>query len=448
MATGASPEAPPTRENLSHHDAVVRLVCIAMLVGVLQLPLLMFRKLVLNERRDLRDDAVAEIEKSWGRQQTLAGPILIIPLSEASAKRGPSDSARANQAYFLPAKLAVEGILVPERREKGIHRVTVYAAKLKLSGDFAVPDFNALGIAAEDVLWEKAHVAVMLSDLHGVRETAMFGVAGQKFPLQPGGKTMSVGGYLLAPLSQLQPTAAPFSFSLDISINGSTSFAVSPVGLNTRASISGAWPAPSFRGANLPVKWQIGPAGFASEWQVSSYGREFPQQWDNRLDRPTELNLAALQDAAFGVSLLTPVDAYRATERALKFSVLFLALVFIVFFLCDEAGRLRLHLLHYILVGAALCLFYIALLALAEFMLFGAAYLAAAGASTALISFYSIAILDSGRRALVATTALAVVYGSLYSILQMQDYAMLAGTAVLFAALAAVMWTTRKSASL
>src|SRR5258708_17738838 len=53
-------------------------------------------------------------------------------------------------------------------------------------------------------------------------------------------------------------------------------------------------------------------------------------------------------------------------ERSLKHSVLVLTLVFTAFFLFETLAGLRLHAVHYGLVGAALCLFYLALLALGE----------------------------------------------------------------------------------
>lgn len=136
-------------------------------------------------------------------------------------------------------------------------------------------------------------------------------------------------------------------------------------------------------------------------------------------------------------------EGYRMVERALKHGVLVLALVFAAFFLFEILAGLRLHLVHYALVGAALCLFYLALLALGEVAQPGPAYIGAAVASSSLISLYSAAILRSRARAGTIAGLLAAVYGALYVVLRMEDYALLAGTAALFAALGAVMYFTR-----
>lgn len=136
-------------------------------------------------------------------------------------------------------------------------------------------------------------------------------------------------------------------------------------------------------------------------------------------------------------------EPYRVVERALKHSVLVLALVFAAFFLFETLAGLRLHAVHYGLVGGAMCLFYLALLALGEVMPPGPAYLGAAGTSSLMIVLYSAAILRSWARAATIAAVLACVHGVLYIVLRMENLALLAGTAALFVALGAVMFFTR-----
>jgi inner membrane protein involved in colicin E2 resistance len=159
---------------------------------------------------------------------------------------------------------------------------------------------------------------------------------------------------------------------------------------------------------------------------------------------------AAAASAVAGAGRVAPpvsadgaFEAYRMVERALKHSVLVLALVFAAFFLFETLAGLRLHAVHYGLVGAAMSLFYLALLALGEVFAPGVAYVGAAVASSALVVLYSAAILKSRGRAAVIGALLAGVHGVLFVVLQMEYYALLAGTGALFAALAAVMFFTR-----
>lgn len=136
-------------------------------------------------------------------------------------------------------------------------------------------------------------------------------------------------------------------------------------------------------------------------------------------------------------------EGYRMVERALKHGALVLTLVFAAFFLFETLVGLRLHAVHYGLVGAALCLFYLALLALGEVLSPGQAYVGAAVASSLLIVCYSITILRSYARAGLIAGLLAGEHSVLYVVLRMEDYALLAGTASLFAVLAAIMFCTR-----
>ena len=136
-------------------------------------------------------------------------------------------------------------------------------------------------------------------------------------------------------------------------------------------------------------------------------------------------------------------EGYRMVERSLKHSVLVLTLVFAAFFLFETLAGLKVHAVHYGLVGAALCLFYLALLALGEVLAPGPVYIGAAVASSLLIVLYSVSVLRSYGRASIIAGLLAVEHSVLYVVLRMEDYALLAGTASLFVALAAVMFFTR-----
>jgi inner membrane protein len=136
-------------------------------------------------------------------------------------------------------------------------------------------------------------------------------------------------------------------------------------------------------------------------------------------------------------------EGYRMVERSLKHSMLVLTLVFAAFFLFETLAGLRLHAVHYGLVGAAMCLFYLALLALGEVLAPGVAYIGAAVASSLLIVGYSASILRSWVRATSIATLLTAEFGVLYIVLRMENYALLAGTTALFVVLAALMYFTR-----
>ena len=146
----------------------------------------------------------------------------------------------------------------------------------------------------------------------------------------------------------------------------------------------------------------------------------------------------------FGAQFLSILDAYRYVERSIKYGVLFFVLVFTTFFLFEITARQKIHPLQYLMVGAALCLFYLALLSASEFIGFSLSYLIAAVAATGLITWYCSHFLGGGMRTLMIGGGLLGVYTFLYITLRQQDYALLMGTIALFVVLALVMYVTRK----
>lgn len=432
---------------------VVKLLGIVLLVALLQIPLWFINDL-RAERARHRDAALAEITASWGGVQQLTGPFLVVPVRTVSTRtRETMVNGRAvftteqrpveQLAVFLPERLAIDGDIEPERRHRGIYEAVVYRARLRLSGRFAAPDLAALGATAADLAWDRAWLALGVNDLRGAREAIVIDWNGRPLACEPGSRHPLLPAGVHAPLPGLDPSAAPGEFSLELTLNGGGRLAFVPVGRQTDVALRSPWADPSFTGPLLPARREIGPEGFTAAWQSSYYGADFPRQWiGDESGAPT--SSLAFTAAAFGVELVELVDPYRIVERATKYGMLFITLLFTAFFLFEVLAALRLHVLHYGLVGAALVLFYLALLSLSEFTPFLTAYVSAALASTLLISLYSHAILRGGRRSLIIGAALTGIYGFLFLVLQLQDYALLAGTAALFAVLGLVMFTTRK----
>jgi len=430
---------------------------ILVLVLLLQIPLFMVRGL-LEERHERRNEAVGEITETWGRSQTLVGPVLVVPYRTlrtveketiVNGRTVHTTEERMGDAYacFLPEELNVEGDIDPSTRHRSIYDAVVYTTRLKLSGRFAAPDLKPLGIATETLQWNRAWLAFGISDLRGTRETLKLIWDNQPLPLTPGTQVDGLDAGLHAdlplPPNAVSSTGATHTFSVELALNGSTSLAFAPLAVQTTVRLKSSWADPGFSGAFLPTEREVTSAGFTALWKIPYYGRDYSQQWTNLSDRPA-LEGDKVPPSCFGVDLVTPVDTYRSVERATKHGALFITLLFTAFFLFEVLAALRLHALHYLLVGAALCLFYLGLLSLSEFVAFGTAYLTAATASTLLIGLYCRSILRSGSRSLLITAALSGIYGFLYFVLQMQDYALIAGTAALFVVLAVVMYATRK----
>jgi inner membrane protein len=453
MARMENPPPLPDPRGGSRWSLLLKTAAIGVLVLVLQVPLLFIHD-TLRERQERRAGAVDDIASIWGGEQTVVGPVLVVPWTQttrvqrdvlAGDRLVKSDEVTAVQgsAWFLPATLEADGDLASEVRYRGIFRTAVYTTQLKLRGGFR-PDTAALGLDRAAFDWSRARVLIGVTDARGLRSAPMWRQGGQEaafVPAAPRAEWPSLIEVALAPAS-VDELAVPFS--IDLALQGSGRLAIAPVGAENRAALRSAWVDPSFDGACLPVARTVGPEGFTARWETAYFGRGYPQQWSEQVGRAGELRGSLLARSAFGVTLASPVDAYRLVERSLKYALLFLVLVFAVFFLIEVSTGASVHPLQYLMVGAALTLFYLGFLALGEFIALGLAYAAAAAVSTALITGYSAAVLRTGGRTALVGGGIAATYAYLYFILQLQDFALLAGTIALFVLLGLAMWVTRR----
>jgi inner membrane protein len=329
-----------------------------------------------------------------------------------------------------------------ERRRRGIYEAVTYDTALHVSGSYTVPDFAAWRVASGDVLWDDAILSVEMPDQRGLKERVDLAWGRSTMGFRSGRPVIGVyAGSIEAPVPGLADSAPgariPFSFDLSLAGGGSLSFL--PLGDETSVKLASTWPSPSFAGAFLPAERTVSEAGFAASWKVPSMARPFPQAW-----KAGEVEPGVLLEASFWTGLMTPVDVYQKVTRSVKYGALFLLLPFLVFFLFEVLGGLRVHPLQYLLVGFAECLFYLLLLSLAEHLPFVAAYLAAAGAATLMVTLYASAVLHSWRRGMLLAPSLAAAYGFLYATLQSEDFALLIGSVGLFAILGLVMILTRR----
>lgn len=455
----ADPQVPPalpkTQPSFRRaNSTILKLLGVGALILIMLIPLLMISG-VLSERLQRRNEAVDEITASWGKEQNIIGPVLgiayqyrtkvirEIPLNDGRVERREVEETEIANAYFLPEALSVRGDVQTQLLHRGIYDAAVFRTQVVLSGRFAPPDFAALKIDPNDAIWADAFVSIAVSDLRGTREGLVLEWGGDKRPLLPGsqvpGFTTGATGKLALP----GPIADGVEFSIPLDVNGSNGIYFAPFGVQNAAELKSNWADPGFRGAFLPAERVVRPDGFDAKWKISYYGRDYPQQWTSRQGNE-RFNSQSVNASLFGVQLISILDAYRYVERSIKYGVLFFVLVFTTFFLFEVTARQKIHPFQYLMVGAALCLFYLALLSISELIGFGWAYLIAAVAATSLITWYCRYFLGGGVRTLMIGAGLAGVYTFLYITLRQQDYALLMGSIALFIVLAAVMFVTRR----
>ena len=115
--------------------------------------------------------------------------------------------------------------------------------------------------------------------------------------------------------------------------------------------------------------------------------------------------------------------------------------MFIAGLAVELVGKKKIDLVQYLVIGLSLVLFYALVLSFSEFMSFALAYFLAALMTVAALFGYFRGILRD-RSAWLLTALVALAYLLSYVLLQMETYALLAGTLVLFVLLVGIMYLT------
>lgn len=426
-----------TTESFFEKNAtIIKVAAIGFLTLLLLIPMSMIQSLVM-ERRARQIEATNDISSKWGFEQRITGPILTIPYYTFDLNK---ENKRINIvkrfANFLPEDLRVDGEIAPEVRYRGIFQVAVYQSNLKINGHFAKPVVD-IGTSNVEIDWKGAFISMGITDLRGISQAIEFAWNGDILVCEPGvidekllKSGITVNNVISSPLTE------KYSFSVGINLNGSKGLSFVPVGRETLVTLQSSWNNPSFDGAFLPATREVTEKGFSASWKVLELNRNYPQKWCDR-----EVNL---QNSAFGVSLILPIETYQITERSMKYAILFFSLTFITFFFVEILHRMKVHPIQYILVGFGLTLFYLLLLSLSEHIGFGWAYLLASAGIIVMISSYSHSMFYSYKLTALVAALLSVLYGFLYILLQMQDYTLLMGSIGLFIILSGLMYISRK----
>ena len=424
---------------------MARLLVMAGITILLLIPLSMVQAIV-SERATRRAAAVQDISGTWGAPQLVGAIVLSVPYTKIWPDGAGGQRRAPGRAYFLPREIQIDGALDTSVRRRGIFDVTVYSTSLAIRGRFVRPDVDWIRPVPEEVHWDQAVVTVGVSDPRGlVRRTALEW-GGRQIPFVAGSMDAGLfktGMRAAVPNLAAVDAGADIPFALTIDLRGTHAIRFLPAAEEVAVSLRSTWPHPSFTGTPLPATPTTEQTGFFATWRVTDFARAYPARWTGS-DVNIETLAPAVESSAFGVNLVQPADIYQQAERAVKYAVLFIVLTFLVFFLWEIFQAALVHPVQYVFVGFALCLFYLLLVSLSEHTGFDRAYAVSSVATTLMIAGYSRAVLRGTKPALSVAAALGGLYGFLYLLLRLEDYALLAGTVGLFLILAFVMYVTRR----
>lgn len=430
----------------------LRLVVIGILLVVMLIPMSMIVSLI-TERKDRHSATIQEVTSKWGAGQYIMGPVMIVPYKSYSTDKNNKAVESIQYARFLPDELRMEGQVNPQVRSRGIYKVVVYTANLHFAGKFPPPDFRDWNIAEKDVLWKKAFISMGIFDVNGIKELSDLTWNGDKLIFTPGieinnvflskvspGKEDATGGAAYSPgFSAYYPITdknKEYQFSAELKVNGSSKLYLAPLGRLTTVKINSPWKSPSFTGKYLPDSRELTEKGFSAVWEILNLSRIYPQKWLGGTS-------VELYNSFFGVEFLSPIDNYQKNSRAAKYAVMFISLTFLVFLFIEVFNQRKIHPIQYILVGLTLCVFFTLLLSISEYLGFDAAYAMSGIATVLLVTYHSHHIFRQKRLTFAMCGMLILLYGFMYIILRLEDYALLFGSIGLFAVIAMVMYVTK-----
>lgn len=414
---------------------------IIVLILVLLIPTSMIKNLI-DEREYIQIDAIQEVSDKWGNGQTIIGPFISIPFDRYIEKFNKRDSVNEivkvkKWVHVLPEVLNINGEISPEKRYRGIYEVVVYESKLKFDGQFNALDFKKLDINPKDIHFDKAYLNFGINDLKGIEKQVSIQWNNSTISFNSGtsDKEISTSGInTIVPFKR--DSASTYSFETVIDLKGSQYLYFTPVGKTTDVNITSDWNTPSFTGTYLPDQRNVTTEGFTSNWNILHLNRNYPQQWiGSRYE---------IDNSSFGTNLLLPVDNYKKSYRVAKYAILFLALTFMTFFFIEVMRKVFIHPIQYLLVGIALIVFYTLLLSFSEHIKFNLAYILATVLTLSLVSLYTVAILKSKQIGFLIFGILLIMYSFIFTIIQLEDYALLIGSLGMFIILGIVMYFSRK----
>jgi inner membrane protein len=414
-----------------------KLLIKGLLIGGLVLLLLIpayFVQNLIKEREERQKEAFVEVSSKWAGQQTVTGPVLVLPYQETAQGNNYQSTTVKKFAYVLPDKLTIQSTVNPEKRYRGIYQVMLYSSDIKISGKFNEIPLQQLKIDPATILWSEAYICIDLTDAKGLKEEIKLKWNDSTVTLNPS----SVNNAVMREAFTASVNAEPgkeINFSSVISINGSGQLLFTPVGKETTVTLSSTWPDPSFTGGQLPDH-RISDSGFVATWKNLAHTRNFPQAW-----KESSYNL---QLSSFGADLFIAVSGYQKTMRSVKYAILCILLTFAAFFIIETVNKKSVHPFQYALIGLALILFYTLLLSFSEYTGFNTAYVIASIATVALIAWFVKGILQSFKLTSVLSVVLVLMYSYVFTILQLQDYSLILGSIGLFLTLAVIMHFSKK----
>ncbi len=424
---------------LHRFSKTIKILIIGGLVILLMIPMFMIENLI-TERGQTQEDAINEVSEKWSLAQTISGPYLNIQYPVTTENNGKKEVSIKDLILF-PDELLIDGQLKTEILKRSLYEVNVYQSELTLKGSFSSEELIKSRIDMDNLKFDQAAICLNLTDMRGISEQISITLNDSVYIFEPGMDNRGInntGVHAIADLSALK-TDKKLPYEIKIKLKGSQSINFIPLGKTTQVNLKANWNTPSFIGNYLPNNREITEKDFSAQWQVLNLNRNYSQVSINY-----NQNIKDIENSSFGVNFKIPVEQYQQSMRSAKYAILIILLTFGVIFFTEIMNKTRIHALQYLLVGLALCLFYSLLLSFSEHIGFNPAYLLSSALTVLLVGGYMLGIIRKKKPAFIMVGLLSILYLYIFVLIQLETFALLAGSLGLFTILAIVMYFSKK----
>ncbi|QQS87620.1 cell envelope integrity protein CreD [Fusobacterium canifelinum] len=467
MDNNLQPQIPPyVRKTVS--PVMKKIVFLFIFVLVLLIPLELIKNLI-DDRGRLYNQTITNIGNEWGKSQKIIAPVITISYTDTSINTKDSVTNASNtkavavvpverKFAILPEELNATIEMKDEVRQRGIYNATVYNANIKLTGYFSSKDFP------EDKEVQAA-LSIGLSDTKALIKINKLKIGDIEQDLEAMSGTMATPLITNGISGQLGPEhnsimdKEKIPFEIDIDFRGSRDISILPLGKKNHFEIKSNWKSPSFSGV-LPTERTIDENGFLAKWEVSNLIRNYPQIIDVNEDKYSDFydeyndygseNYGTYGNYSDGntvvkVALFDSVTSYTQIYRACYYGILFIGMSLVIVYIFEVVSKKAAHYVQYGVVGFSLVIFYLLLLSLSEHIGFEWSYLISSLAIVIPNSMYITSMTSNKKFGIGMFIFLSGVYAILFSILRMEQYALLTGSLLILAVLYAVMYLTKKA---
>ncbi len=438
----------------------LKLLLVCGLVLLMGIPAL-FISLISYDRAGRANDVTREVSERYGGDQSVLGPILVAPFTTYN-KEGAIAHIGQYVVFAESGNVTLDD-LTTDTQQRSLYKVQTYQASADFKASFTLPENLSALNAGRTINWDRAQILIGMSDVRGLRDDVFLSVNGEaKRQFEP-----AISGDLQGQIGRgddiysksfsSMPTVmsgtglqymsvnvgdliekGSFDVAALLPIKGAQKLTLAPFAKSTKAAVTGDWPHPGFQGKFPPETREITENGFKATWSVPFLARGIPARGPAQT-----LGLNSFNKRAMGIDLVQLVNPYQKVNRALKYAIMFIGLVFLAYFLFEVMIGTRVHAAQYVLIGLAQCIFYLLLLAFSEHIGFTLAFMIAAGATIAATAGYAGAVFGGTKYAVRAGIVFAGVYGLLYVLMQIEDFALMVGAITSFLAIAGTMYLTR-----